>query len=163
MKQVYPNVRPRRLGTRGHSRYCYAGLRKRIRLAPPILPDLGPNEKVFQFRTLCPILWFKTALILTSGSVILYGFISDCFGRKWRWQSWLARAHRISCSVSFNSRMGRENIGPSFFKFARFGLPLSSDHGSQHSVYCSSYCSFFSESASSSIYWDKQTHICCSL
>lgn len=45
MKQVYPNVRPRRLGTRGHSRYCYAGLRKRMRLAPPLLPDLGPNEK----------------------------------------------------------------------------------------------------------------------
>lgn len=45
MKQVYPNVRPRRLGTRGHSRYCYAGLRKRMHLAPPILPDLGPSEK----------------------------------------------------------------------------------------------------------------------
>ncbi|XP_034242298.1 DNA-binding protein RFX7 [Thrips palmi] len=45
MKQVYPNVRPRRLGTRGHSRYCYAGLRKRMRLAPPLLPDLGPSEK----------------------------------------------------------------------------------------------------------------------
>ncbi|KAK3930385.1 DNA-binding protein RFX7 [Frankliniella fusca] len=46
MKQVYPNVRPRRLGTRGHSRYCYAGLRKRVHLAPPVLPDLGPSEKV---------------------------------------------------------------------------------------------------------------------
>lgn len=46
MKQVYPNVRPRRLGTRGHSRYCYAGLRKRMRLAPPALPDIGPSEKV---------------------------------------------------------------------------------------------------------------------
>ncbi|XP_058810098.1 uncharacterized protein LOC131675208 isoform X2 [Phymastichus coffea] len=46
MKQVYPRVRPRRLGTRGNSRYCYAGLRKKLILKPPTLPstydkDLG--------------------------------------------------------------------------------------------------------------------------
>lgn len=40
MKQVFPNVRPRRLGTRGHSRYCYSGLRKKGELSPPILADL---------------------------------------------------------------------------------------------------------------------------
>ncbi|XP_015608902.1 uncharacterized protein LOC107274363 [Cephus cinctus] len=38
MKQVYPRVRPRRLGTRGNSRYCYAGMRKRVKLDPPTLP-----------------------------------------------------------------------------------------------------------------------------
>ena len=31
MKQVYPQVRKRRLGTREKSRNCYAGLRKRIK------------------------------------------------------------------------------------------------------------------------------------
>ena len=39
MKQVYPQVRPRRLGTRGNSRYCYAGLRKRVKLEEPNTPD----------------------------------------------------------------------------------------------------------------------------
>ncbi|XP_033208716.1 uncharacterized protein LOC117167696 [Belonocnema kinseyi] len=38
MKQVYPRVRPRRLGTRGNSRYCYAGMRKKIKLDHPKLP-----------------------------------------------------------------------------------------------------------------------------
>ncbi|XP_026727371.1 uncharacterized protein LOC113493551 isoform X1 [Trichoplusia ni] len=46
MKQVYPTVRPRRLGTRGNSRYCYAGLRKKIKLEVPQLPDLGESSKI---------------------------------------------------------------------------------------------------------------------
>jgi hypothetical protein len=41
MKQVYPQVRPRRLGTRGNSRYCYAGLKKRLKLEPPVTPECG--------------------------------------------------------------------------------------------------------------------------
>ncbi|GAB6031880.1 hypothetical protein CHUAL_010276 [Chamberlinius hualienensis] len=46
MKQVFPNVRPRRLGTRGNSRYCYAGLRARFWLDTPRLPDLtSPHEE----------------------------------------------------------------------------------------------------------------------
>lgn len=45
MKQVYPSVRPRRLGTRGNSRYCYAGLRKRFKLEVPQLPDLAGKLK----------------------------------------------------------------------------------------------------------------------
>lgn len=40
MKQVYPRVRPRRLGTRGNSRYCYAGMRKRVKLDTPTLPSI---------------------------------------------------------------------------------------------------------------------------
>ncbi|GAB0087974.1 hypothetical protein DMENIID0001_023450 [Sergentomyia squamirostris] len=46
MKQVFPNVRPRRLGTRGHSRYCYSAMRKATKLNPPILPELGVSTKV---------------------------------------------------------------------------------------------------------------------
>ena len=30
-----------RLGTRGNSRYCYAGLRKRLKLDPPLTPDIS--------------------------------------------------------------------------------------------------------------------------
>lgn len=41
MKQVFPGIRPRRLGTRGHSRYCYAAMRKATKLAAPKLPDLS--------------------------------------------------------------------------------------------------------------------------
>ena len=54
MKQVFPKVRPRRLGTRGHSRYCYAGLRKKRKLAAPELPDLlnssPPIDQVITFN-----------------------------------------------------------------------------------------------------------------
>ncbi|XP_021941106.1 uncharacterized protein LOC110840398 isoform X2 [Zootermopsis nevadensis] len=46
MKQVFPCVRPRRLGTRGNSRYCYAGMRKRIKLEVPLLPDIGEETKL---------------------------------------------------------------------------------------------------------------------
>lgn len=46
MKQVYPRVRPRRLGTRGNSRYCYAGMRKRVKLDPPALPNISGTQTV---------------------------------------------------------------------------------------------------------------------
>nr|CAD7399582.1 unnamed protein product [Timema poppensis] len=45
MKQVFSRVRPRRLGTRGNSRYCYSGLRKKLGLDVPLLPDLGEDSK----------------------------------------------------------------------------------------------------------------------
>jgi hypothetical protein len=44
MKQVFPDIRPRRLGTRGHSRYCYAAMRKATKLNPPQLPDLTSSQ-----------------------------------------------------------------------------------------------------------------------
>lgn len=37
---MFPNVRPRRLGQRGNSRYCYSGLRKKTNFERPELPDL---------------------------------------------------------------------------------------------------------------------------
>ncbi|XP_014258912.1 probable serine/threonine-protein kinase DDB_G0286465 [Cimex lectularius] len=40
MKQVYPSVRPRRLGTRGNSRYCYSGMTNRLSLPSPQLPKI---------------------------------------------------------------------------------------------------------------------------
>lgn len=46
MKQVFPTVRPRRLGTRGNSRYCYAAMRKATKLDPPLLPDLSVMRSV---------------------------------------------------------------------------------------------------------------------
>ncbi|KAH8243971.1 hypothetical protein KR032_011826, partial [Drosophila birchii] len=45
MKQVFPGVRPRRLGTRGNSRYCYAAMRKTTKLPPPQLPQLNKIDK----------------------------------------------------------------------------------------------------------------------
>lgn len=44
MKQVFPDIKPRRLGTRGHSRYCYAAMRKATKLPPPYLPDLSTSS-----------------------------------------------------------------------------------------------------------------------
>ena len=45
MKQVFPNVRPRRLGTRGQSRYCYSALRKKEELDPPVLAALFCDDE----------------------------------------------------------------------------------------------------------------------
>ncbi|XP_064470970.1 uncharacterized protein LOC135385539 [Ornithodoros turicata] len=44
MKHVFPTVRPRRLGTRGNSRYCYSGLRKKCDMKVPQLPDLSKEK-----------------------------------------------------------------------------------------------------------------------
>ncbi|KAM7537073.1 hypothetical protein Aperf_G00000068109 [Anoplocephala perfoliata] len=41
MKRAFPNVRPRRLGQRGQSRYCYGGMRKKLDTQAPTLPDLA--------------------------------------------------------------------------------------------------------------------------
>lgn len=40
MKHAFPCIKPRRLGQRGSSRYCYSGLRKRYKMQPPSLPEL---------------------------------------------------------------------------------------------------------------------------
>ncbi|KAG8180494.1 hypothetical protein JTE90_007452 [Oedothorax gibbosus] len=45
MKQIFPSVKPRRLGTRGNSRYCYSGLRKKLKLESPGLPDMQADEE----------------------------------------------------------------------------------------------------------------------
>lgn len=44
MKQIFPSIRPRRLGTRGNSRYCYAAMRKTTKLECPQLPNLGDSR-----------------------------------------------------------------------------------------------------------------------
>lgn len=37
---MFPSVKPRRLGQRGNSRYCYSGLRKKVNFDKPQLPDV---------------------------------------------------------------------------------------------------------------------------
>jgi len=44
MKHIFPKVKPRRLGQRGNSRYCYSGLRKKANLLAPSLPDLSGHS-----------------------------------------------------------------------------------------------------------------------
>lgn len=44
MKQIFPGIRPRRLGTRGNSRYCYAAMRKTTKLDCPYLPNLSDTK-----------------------------------------------------------------------------------------------------------------------
>lgn len=49
MRQMFPNVKPRRLGQRGNSKYCYSGLRKRMLVECPELPLLdttGEQQRV---------------------------------------------------------------------------------------------------------------------
>ncbi|XP_054162697.1 probable serine/threonine-protein kinase DDB_G0282963 [Oppia nitens] len=43
MKHVFPKVKPRRLGQRGNSKYCYSGLRKKLNIEPPELPVLDTS------------------------------------------------------------------------------------------------------------------------
>ncbi|XP_050397776.2 mucin-4 [Patella vulgata] len=45
MKCVFPNVKARRLGQRGQSRYCYSGLRKKLEVQPPSLPELEVSSR----------------------------------------------------------------------------------------------------------------------
>ncbi|XP_071942707.1 uncharacterized protein [Antedon mediterranea] len=40
VKQVFPNIKVRRLGTRGNSKYCYSGINKKTEVRPPSLPNL---------------------------------------------------------------------------------------------------------------------------
>lgn len=40
MKYAFPCIKPRRLGQRGNSRYCYSGLRKKYKLETPNLPSM---------------------------------------------------------------------------------------------------------------------------
>ncbi|XP_055010279.1 DNA-binding protein RFX7 [Boleophthalmus pectinirostris] len=44
MKNVFPNMKARRLGMRGKSKYCYSGLRKRPVVHVPSLPSLDLNK-----------------------------------------------------------------------------------------------------------------------
>ncbi|CAH1251489.1 RFX7 [Branchiostoma lanceolatum] len=45
MKMAFPNLKARRLGTRGNSKYCYGGLRKKSELQPPSFPSLDLPSK----------------------------------------------------------------------------------------------------------------------
>ncbi|XP_030829042.1 DNA-binding protein RFX7-like isoform X2 [Strongylocentrotus purpuratus] len=57
IKGVFPAVQARRLGTRGNSRYCYSGMRKKLELTSPSLPPLdAPIVKlgVDCLQTTCP-------------------------------------------------------------------------------------------------------------
>lgn len=44
MKNVFPNMKARRLGMRGKSKYCYSGLRKRPFVQVPTLPSLDLHK-----------------------------------------------------------------------------------------------------------------------
>ncbi|XP_026864717.2 DNA-binding protein RFX7 isoform X1 [Electrophorus electricus] len=44
MKNVFPNMKARRLGMRGKSKYCYSGLRKKAFIHMPSLPNLDVHK-----------------------------------------------------------------------------------------------------------------------
>jgi hypothetical protein len=46
MKQVFPSVKPRRLGQRGNSKYCYSGLKKRFVVETNPIPSLDLTSSV---------------------------------------------------------------------------------------------------------------------
>lgn len=53
MKHIFPAVKPRRLGQRGNSKYCYSGLKKKVRVDTPCLPsiDLRKVSNISNFKT----------------------------------------------------------------------------------------------------------------
>ncbi|CAL8124242.1 unnamed protein product [Orchesella dallaii] len=46
MRQVFPDVKARRLGQRGQSKYCYANIRKRSEIEKPALPNPLPQNEL---------------------------------------------------------------------------------------------------------------------
>lgn len=44
MKHIFPTVKPRRLGQRGNSKYCYSGLKKKVRVDTPELPLIDQRK-----------------------------------------------------------------------------------------------------------------------
>ncbi|XP_064208319.1 DNA-binding protein RFX5-like [Anguilla rostrata] len=40
IRDIFPNIKPRRLGGRGQSKYCYSGIRRKTVLNMPLLPNL---------------------------------------------------------------------------------------------------------------------------
>ncbi|CAB4066039.1 unnamed protein product [Lepeophtheirus salmonis] len=75
MKQVYPQVRPRRLGTRGNSRYCYAGLKKKTKLEEPATPD-------FNFRKQEQTVSDTEDSVLVSASYLIREWVEKTIGHK---------------------------------------------------------------------------------
>uniref|UniRef100_A0A0K2SVS8 Putative LOC100876563 [Megachile rotundata] n=1 Tax=Lepeophtheirus salmonis TaxID=72036 RepID=A0A0K2SVS8_LEPSM len=75
MKQVYPQVRPRRLGTRGNSRYCYAGLKKKTKLEEPATPD-------FNFRKQEQTVSDTEDSVLVSASYLIREWVEKLLGVK---------------------------------------------------------------------------------
>lgn len=65
MKHAFPCIKPRRLGQRGNSRYCYSGLRKKYKIQPPNLPDIQQQQQQQQ----------------QGGEQILYCNASNCDGQ----------------------------------------------------------------------------------
>lgn len=51
MKHIFPGVKPRRLGQRGNSKYCYSGLRKRVVIQVPELPLTDTVDMVTSVRS----------------------------------------------------------------------------------------------------------------
>lgn len=79
MKQVYPRVRPRRLGTRGNSRYCYAGMRKRIKLDPPTLPKISGPQTVSSKQIIRLLFNLQAISRIASLNIINLSIFSLCF------------------------------------------------------------------------------------
>ncbi|XP_054710245.1 LOW QUALITY PROTEIN: DNA-binding protein RFX7-like [Uloborus diversus] len=77
MKQIFPSVKPRRLGTRGNSRYCYSGLRKKLVLKPPILPDINAEKENCDALEGC-----ETDDVLSASCHLLFEWVEKLLGMK---------------------------------------------------------------------------------
>lgn len=100
MKQVYPNVKARRLGTRGNSRYCYSGLRNCTKLCIPMLPDLaGDKSKQIQIGESVD----KGSSFKTASWLILKQWAEQQFNNQFSSLETLAFFLVVNCSVGVGS------------------------------------------------------------
>ncbi|XP_025084211.1 uncharacterized protein LOC112558159 [Pomacea canaliculata] len=77
LKCIFPNVKPRRLGQRGQSRYCYSGLRKKLDIQPPSLPELEISPKKLKTEDLQESEMFSASCQLVcewAGKLLSRGF-----------------------------------------------------------------------------------------
>ncbi|XP_072840275.2 DNA-binding protein RFX5 [Pogona vitticeps] len=51
IREIFPNIKARRLGGRGHSKYCYSGIRRKTVVNMPPLPSLDLKETETPERT----------------------------------------------------------------------------------------------------------------
>ncbi|KAI8046127.1 hypothetical protein M5D96_002327 [Drosophila gunungcola] len=114
MKQVFPDVRPRRLGTRGNSRYCYAAMRKTTKLTPPQLPQLCKTEQASGGDATADVSHLNNASSL--GALQSPGGESECWDVVRSWAEKLLNT-KLESVADLSSRIRSNNATVSVKKY----------------------------------------------
>uniref|UniRef100_A0A6I8NR51 RFX-type winged-helix domain-containing protein n=1 Tax=Ornithorhynchus anatinus TaxID=9258 RepID=A0A6I8NR51_ORNAN len=85
IREIFPDIKSRRLGGRGQSKYCYSGIRRKTLVSMPLLPSLdlkgpekepgpeaapGPQDKLLEAACALTCDWAETVLQRSFGSIV---------------------------------------------------------------------------------------------